>query len=589
MGDSQIQVLRVKKYFREDEVMELVQAVVEEFSLLGKPWTIRAMSMATGISVKSLNRYPQVKAFLQEKVHDAHQRPNPQRLEHEETLLEKAQQAVQRLAETGEPITFQSVSLHLGMPRSSLRRYSRVTAFVQQHVDYAAAQHRRTEEREQALLKDVQTVVLDLEARQQPITYKAISKSFGLCDSTWSVSSPARAFIDQHLTSRYLDRSLKQEEREAALLTQIEEAVHHLEHVGKPVTFLAVGKIVGSNSTTLRSYPRVRALVEENAHFRGRQATRSEEEVLIEVQRAIQELVKRGQSVTYSSVARETGINHETLRTYDQAKVLVEVHLQSYHLHQQQQFLLREEALFGQVETVLAELEALGVMVTQRAICERIGRVPSILMQYPRVKALVRQKASRYHRYQRGSVQLEEELLQEVEGAITDLVDCGEAVTQKAVVSRVKRSEEVLKRYPRVMALLEQHRRENRAQGSARAEELLSCVQEATQTCRVSGQPITKEGLSRMVGIHRATLFHYPAVRALMTQAASEDKQQRKEKRFQQNEEELAQQVIDAIHRLQREGKRITYRAVGEKVHLSTFGLSYYPKVKALLENAMTV
>ena len=213
-----------------------------------------------------------------------------------------------------------------------------------------------------------------------------------------------------------------------------------------------------------------------------------------------------------------------------------------------------------------------------------------MLMQYPRVKAFVRQKASRSHRYQRGSAQpAEKEFLQEAEGAITDLVACGEAVSQKAGIRRVKRNEEGLNRSPRVEALLEQHRRENRAQGSVRAEEFLSRVQEAIQTCRVNGQPITKEGLSRIVGVHRATLFHYPAVRVLMTQAVIKDKQQRKEKRFQLNEEELAQQVIDAIQRLRREDKRVTYRAVGEIVHLSSFGLGYYPKVKALFENAMTV
>lgn len=90
-----------------------------------------------------------------------------------------------------------------------------------------------------------------------------------------------------------------------------------------------------------------------------------------------------------------------------------------------------------------------------------------------------------------------------------------------------------------------------------------------------------------MVGVNRATLFHYPAVRALMTQAANEDQQQRRELRYQKREEELALQVVNAIQQLRDSGRPVSVQAVGKIVHVSSVGLHYYPKVRALLESAM--
>jgi len=231
---------------------------------------------------------------------------------------------------------------------------------------------------------------------------------------------------------------------------------------------------------------------------------------------------------------------------------------------------------------------ALGQQVTQLAVCERIGKSRSTLRLYPLVRAFFEQGASRYHVYQRRRAQpTEEELVPKVERAIAELVSLGEPITRRTLARKVKISPAVLMQFHRVVVLLEQQKRQKRQQGSTREEELFSRVQEAIQSCRASGQPITKEGLSSMVGVNRATLFHYPAVRALMTQSANEDQQQRGEQRYQKQEEELALHVVNAIQQLRDSGKRVSVRAVGNIVHVSYVGLHYYPKVKALLESAI--
>jgi uncharacterized membrane protein len=343
---------------------------------------------------------------------------------------------------------------------------------------------------------------------------------------------------------------------------------------------------------TLKSYPRVNALIEQrksSIRFRGRRTGRSEAEVLIEVQRIIPLLIERDQCVNRTTVAREIGISHTTLSTYPSVKALLDEHLQSYRLYQQQLFTRCEGRLFGQVEAAIAELEARSQPVTQRAICKMVGKSRSTLKLYPRISELFVQKATRYHMIQRLRTQpTEEELVRKVEKAIVDFVSQGEPITRTRVSRTVGISPEVLMQYPQVIVLLEQYEDMKREQASVREEEFRCRVQEAIDICKVNGQTITTEGLSSMVGVSRPTLVRYSTVKELVTRVVDEDWRQRKELRFQKREAELIKQVLEAIQQLQNEGKRVTISDVGRKIDVSASILYDYPQVKTILERAIT-
>ena len=142
----------------------------------------------------------------------------------------------------------------------------------------------------------------------------------------------------------------------------------------------------------------------------------------------------------------------------------------------------------------------------------------------------------------------------------------------------------VLGQYPLVVAFLEQHgyKRQQR-----RAEKLVGRVKEAIQLCKTNGRPITVRELCLIAGIKRSTLPYYPSVGALITQAISEDRRQRQKIRFQEREEELSRQVVDAIQQLRERGKQVSVRAVGISLHVSPVCLRYYPRVRYLLEKAI--
>jgi len=273
------------------------------------------------------------------------------------------------------------------------------------------------------------------------------------------------------------------------------------------------------------------------------------------------------------------GISDQTLPTYPKVRRLVDEHLRSYHRYRLQEFALREEQLLRQMKAAITELEARGKPFTQNELCEMVGTSRSNLRKYPHVKALLKQKITLHHIYQRRRVQpAEEELVQRVKEAFIDLADHGEHITLVKVARKVKITEEVLLQYPQVLLFLEQHGSQKRKPRSERAEELLNLVKDAINVCKASGQPITKERLSGMVGVDNASLRRYAEVRTLMTQAANEDKQQRQERRFQAREEELIQQVIAALQQLRDKNKRISKQAIEKVVHVSDI-CSYYPKV----------
>jgi transcriptional regulator with XRE-family HTH domain len=434
---------------------------------------------------------------------------------------------------------------------------------------------------------------MDLEDQQQPVTYQAISQKIGISSSVWSSYIQVREFVEPHLDSRYLRTMKEREQREEILLPRVEEALSQLEAAGTSVTFASVGELLGVHPKTLMTHPRVNALIEQRKsppRTRGGRARRSEEEVLSDVQRIIAFLTEQGASVNYAAIAREMGgISVPTLKAYLKVRMLVDEYLQSHHHYQLQQFALREEQLLCRMEAAITELEALGKPFTQRELCEMVGMSRSGLRRYLRVKALLKQRVTLDHVYQRSRGQPEEEqLVQRVKEAIIDLTDRAEQVNPRKVARMVKISQEVLMQNPQVVLLLEEAGYKKRKPRSEREEELLDLVREAIHVCKVSGQPITKVKLSSMVGVHRAALHRYPQVEALMTRAANEDKQQRQERRFQTREEELTQQVVVALQQLRDQNRRITKHAVGKLVHVSDI-CSRYPKVRILIESAMQV
>ena len=594
--DLRIKIMPGKFYLASEEwVMQRVQEAVRHIEISGQRLTLKAITAATGFSEAGLYKYERVKTFIRGMLYKRQSPPYTQDPLYENELLEKAWRAIQTLTQEGNPITHQAVCSLIGISSKSFFRHPKVKKLVGRFVDYDLQQRKHTEEYERAFLEKVRMGVLDLEEHQQPVTYNAISHKIGIHHTKWLHYAQVRAFVDQHLDSRYL-RALKQrEQREEVLFLRVEKALSQLEAAGSPVTFEAVRRLLGVDPKTLQANPRVNELIKQRKEqrksplqtHRGRQPRRSEEEVYAAVQRVIPLLTECNIQINYTQVAREIGdIAAQTLRAYPKVRMLVDEHLRSYQRYQLQQFALREEQLLREVEATLTELEAQGKPFTQNDLCKMVGKSPTVLKQFPRVKALLEQKLTTHHVYQRGRAEpAEEEIVQRVKVALIELSDHGEHITMKKVVRKVNITDVVLIQYPQVVMLLEQYGYQKPKPRSERVEELLNLVKDAITTCKVSGQPIRKVRLAGMVGVDCATLRRYPEVWTLISQAVSEDKQIQ-ERRFRAREEEMTQQVIAALQLLRDNNMRISKKAIEDVVH-ATHICERYPKVKALIESAI--
>jgi len=510
----------------EQQLLGKAQQAVQELSQAGKPITHQAVSSLIGIPPWDIVLYPQVKMFLGHFVDYSLQQQRHAE-ECEQVLLEKVCTGVIDLKEHQQPVTYRAISQKIGIQVNAWLHYTRVRAFVEQHLDshYLPFMQKR-EQREEELIPRVEEALSQLEATRQSVTYESVGKLVGVSSQTLRYYPRVSALIEQR-----------------------------------------------------KSPPR----------SRGGQARRSEEKVLSDVQSIISSLIGRGASVNYEAIAREMGgISARTLGTYPKVRMLVEEYLRTSHIYQMQQFAFREEQLLRRMEDAYTELEARGKPFTQRELCEMVGKNRSTLRQYPRVNAFLEQKITRHHVYQRRRMPPgEEELVQRVKKALIDMSDRGEHIRAETVAPRVNIGREVLMQYPQVVVLLEQHGYQKRRPRSERVEELLNLVKDAINVCQASGQPITKKRVSDMIGIHPSALHRYAEVRTLLTQVATEDKHKRQQLRFQARQDELAQQVIAALQQFQDQNKRITRRAIEKVVHVSSHLCSYYPKIKVLIENAM--
>ncbi len=175
------------------------------------------------------------------------------------------------------------------------------------------------------------------------------------------------------------------------------------------------------------------------------------------------------------------------------------------------------------IQIAIDHLEALGVPVTQKAICEIVGMTPPGLKGYPKVKDLLARYAGQHcHYIIRKSSFREDELVAEVEMAIKNLIEMAQPLTQVSIAHSVGVNLSSLKKYPNVRAIVEQYAARNyRDRVFQKENELLEKVEAAVKQLTALGERITQRAIGRIVGIAPSHLKWYPRVAALLEQYAS--------------------------------------------------------------------
>jgi hypothetical protein len=242
-------------------------------------------------------------------------------------------------------------------------------------------------------------------------------------------------------------------ETEEQVLTQVEEAIRHLQVRGLPVLPGTIGELVGRSVRDLHMYPRVSTVLNRHKLERGRQTVRldhrREEELVQRVEQAIKQVEFLGKPVTQRRVCAVVGMTYQWLIQYPRVKAIL-LPIASTRPENVTRRLHREDQkLLEQAEQVIRQLETWGEPVSPGRICELMGISRERLSTHPRLKALVDQYHENGPESRHRTREREAELVKRVETVIAQLASSGEPVTQRRVCKRVGLSQRYLERYPR--------------------------------------------------------------------------------------------------------------------------------------------
>ena len=580
------QRMKKKWILDEEEILGQIHEIMRRIYESGEQVTLTAIKEAVHVSLNRLNRYPRIKTLLEEIEAQVQAMRGEQTIRYEEELLENVQQAIEQLEKRKVAITHLAVSEITGVHQSNFKFYPRVKTFLEKKVNYVSYQDQRRQQTEDGIFAKVRTAIQDLDERDQPITATSVSE------------------------------------------------------------------IVGISPNSLIEYPRVKALLEQrtNASQYSQMimaSHRFEDELLVKVQAAAQQLRDQGQKVTRRSIGEIVGVDPGNFTAWPRVKALLDELLGVYRPNILIPARQREDALLIKVEQAILQLEQLGRPVTHKAVSQMIGISTSSFRQYPRVKALLEQKVGDYHRHRIQQAQEREtELLEQVGNAIEQLKLRGVPVTHKAVSDYVGRNRRQLTHHPRVKALLDQETcrfRTKRTKSELIEDELTAKVSAAINELEQSGLtvtqmtvskmlqvplvdlrkyssvksqfkqaaekreqkktedvlarvqgvvqelfdrelPITRIAISERMNVSAALLNYYQSVDSYVKEVIEKDRRPRIKSQFQAREEELENLVLKAIEQLHQDGQSVTVRAIARIVHLSSRSLMRYPRVKAILD-----
>ncbi|HYT45073.1 MAG TPA: hypothetical protein VEP90_22290, partial [Methylomirabilota bacterium] len=239
--------------------------------------------------------------------------------------------------------------------------------------------------------------------------------------------------------------------------------------------------------------------------------------------------------------------------------------------------------LFERVQKAIQDLEALGVPITQKAICERVGLTLTGLKYYPEIKGLIEQYMDQHSYLVKRQAFHECELLAKIEAAIEDMKACNLRVTQTSICRTVGLTLAGLKKYPLVKTLLEQYAvSKQKGEKPFSEDELHEQVEQAIIRLKDLNKNATQSAISKEVGIPLSELRCYPRVKMLLEQCSSQlYSASRKESLA--NEDAIIVEVKKAIVQLDTIGAPITQKAIGQIVGIPVSVLRSYSRVYALL------
>lgn len=280
-----------------------------------------------------------------------------------------------------------------------------------------------------------------------------------------------------------------------------------------------------------------------------------------QVNQAIDSLTEQGISVTQRHICQLIGSTPATLRHYPAIHAV----LRQATLERKKRTPAHEQALCQEVQHAIEHLKANDQRISWNSIGSLVGLSWQQLKYYPQVVALIRNALPVYQQYQQLK---EQDLPRRVQEAIAACLARHELPTQKTIAQDLGISPHVLSKRPHLSAPITQA---NRQMNELLRHTRIAHVQAAAVALKQRGIPLTQHALATEAGITRSFFQYDPELRAMWQSLAGEYAREK--------EDELVRQVQTAIQQLEAENKRISLRAIEQRVSLTRKSLIRYPRV----------
>jgi len=192
----------------------------------------------------------------------------------EEQLLDQVETAIHQLKVRGKPILPGSVGDLVGMTGRRLKQYPRVKKLLNRYEAQRKQEIVQFDiQLEEELFKQVEHILKQLEAREEPIVLQHVCDLVGLSYS-WIVKKypRIRALFHECQKSRS-GCGLSPRLNEEAKVQQVQAAINVLVSHGEAVTLRRIRQIVRLTQKQLRSSPRVKALLAHHTKKWQREAS----------------------------------------------------------------------------------------------------------------------------------------------------------------------------------------------------------------------------------------------------------------------------------------------------------------------------
>jgi hypothetical protein len=248
----------------------------------------------------------------------------------------------------------------------------------------------------------------------------------------------------------------------------------------------------------------------------------------------------------------------------------------------------REQELAEQVRQAIADLGSRGQPVTRSAVARLVGVSPPTLAYYPQVNAIVARSAEKPRRTpaQPRQQPCPPRLVERVQAAIESLRSQDRRLTQRAICQAARITQGSLRRYPQLEWAAEACRQDSRRYTQRRKQERAEKIQQAVESLRSQGRPVTQQAICGLLGVTRSVLTDaHPRVEAILAQAAAE-RRSYDQRQAQQRERTMLEKAHQAIADLKSQGSPVTQRAVCRQAGIPTHP-SAYPQLTALLKQVV--